>query len=167
MPVPVPVARGVAHALCANVLAIRSVAEMWPGPHPRFGFMPRVEIPTDKRADIWYKVKQLTTRSTIGWSLPRLLQKLNPILQDWGNYFRFCTGASDLFADIDHYVGDRIWRWLMKKHQSLGQKKTTIRRLPSRLRPTRRAWREGGTEQFLLSSLKVVRRHGKLIPFRH
>jgi group II intron reverse transcriptase/maturase len=125
--------------------------------HPRFGFMPRIEIPPDKRADIRYKVKQLTTRSTIGWPLPRLLQKLNPILRGWGNYFRFCTGASDLFADIDHYVGDRIWRWLMKKHQSLGQKKTALRRLPSRLRPTRRVWREGRTEQFLLSFLKVER----------
>jgi len=125
--------------------------------HPRFGFMPRIEIPTDKRADIRYKVKQLTKRSTIGWSLPHLLQKLNPILRGWGNYFRFCTGASDLFAAIDHYVGDRIWRWLMKKHQSLGRKKTIIRRMPSRLRPTRRLWREGGTEQFLLSFLKVER----------
>ena len=125
--------------------------------HPQFGFMPRIEIPTDKRADIRYKVKQLTTRSTIGWSLPHLLQKLNPILRGWGNYFRFCTGASDLFADIDHYVGNRFWRWLMKKHQSLGQKKTTIRRLPSRLRSTRRVWREGRTEQFLLSFLKVER----------
>jgi len=125
--------------------------------HPRFGYMPRIEIPTEKRADIRYKVKQLTIRSTIGWSLPRLLQKLNPILRGWGNYFRFCTGASDLFADIDHYVGDRIWRWLMKKHQSLSRKKTIIRRLPSRLRPTRRVWREGRTEQFLLSSLTVQR----------
>jgi RNA-directed DNA polymerase len=119
--------------------------------------MPRIEIPNDKRADIRYKVKQMTTRSTIGWSLSHLLQKLNPILRGWGNYFRFCTGASAIFASIDWYVGDRIWRWLMKKHGSLSRKKTTIRRLPSRLRPTRRVWREGATEQFLLSSLVVER----------
>ena len=125
--------------------------------HPRFGLMPRIEIPNDKRADIRYKVKQMTTRSTIGWSLSHLLQKLNPILRGWGNYFRFCTGASAIFASIDWYVGDRIWRWLMKKHGSLSRKKTTIRRLPSRLRPTRRVWREGATEQFLLSSLVVER----------
>ena len=125
--------------------------------HPRFGLMPRIEIPNDKRADIRYKVKQMTTRSTIGWSLSYLLQKLNPILRGWGNYFRFCTGASAIFASIDWYVGDRIWRWLMKKHGSLSRKKTTIRRLPSRLRPTRRVWREGATEQFLLSSLVVER----------
>src|SRR4051812_19564091 len=125
--------------------------------HPRFGLMPRIEIPNDKRADIRYKVKQMTTRSTIGWSLSHLLQKLNPILRGWGNYFRFCTGASAIFASIDWYVGDRIWRWLMKKQGSLSRKKTTIRRLPSRLRPTRRVWREGATEQFLLSSLVVER----------
>ncbi len=125
--------------------------------HPRFGFMPRIEIPNDKRADIRYRVKQLTTRSTTAWSLSYLLQKMNPILRGWGNYFRFCTGASDQFSAIDHFVGDRIWRWLMKKHQGLGRKRTTIRRLPSRLRPTRRVWRERGTEQFLLSSIRVER----------
>ena len=75
----------------------------------------------------------------------------------WENYFRFCTGASDQFAVIDHYVWDRIWRWLMKKHGAIRRKKTTLRRLPSRLRPTRRVWREGRTEQFLLSFLKVER----------
>jgi hypothetical protein len=32
----------------------------------RFGFMPRLEIPNDKRADIRHRVKQLTTRATIG-----------------------------------------------------------------------------------------------------
>src|SRR5664280_2151461 len=89
-----------------------------------------------------YSVQGKATDHTIDdrMVISHLLQKLNPILRGWGNYFRFCTGASDLFADIDHYVGDRIWRWLMKKHQSLSQKKTTIRRLPSRLRPTRRLW---------------------------
>jgi hypothetical protein len=125
--------------------------------HPRFGFMPRIEIPRAKRADLRYRVKQLTGRVTTSWSLPLLLQKLNPILRGWGNYFRFCTGAGQFFASLDHYVGDRIWRWLMKKHAALARKRTTLRRLPSLLRPTRRVWREGRTEQFLLSSLKVER----------
>jgi hypothetical protein len=125
--------------------------------HPRFGFMPRVEIPNDRRADIRHRVKQLTVRSTTVWPLSHLLKKMNSVLRGWGNYFRFCTGASDVFATLDFYVGDRIWRWLMKKHGTLSRKKTAIRRLPSRIRPTRRVWQERGTEQFLLSSLKVER----------
>ncbi len=125
--------------------------------HPRFGFMPRIEIPRAKRADLRYRVKQLTGRSTVSWSLTLLLQKLNPILRGWGNYFRFCTGAGQFFASLDHYVGDRIWRWLMKKHAALARKRTKLRRRPSLLRPTRRVWREGRTEQFLLSSLTIER----------
>ena len=125
--------------------------------HRRFGFMPRIEIPTAKRADLRHRMKQLTRRSTTTWSLSHLLQKINPILRGWGNYFRFCTGASRLFASLDFYVGDRIWRWLMKKHRGLARERTTLRRLPSRVRPTRRVWREGAAEQFLLSCLRVER----------
>ncbi|HEY0522828.1 MAG TPA: group II intron reverse transcriptase/maturase [Stellaceae bacterium] len=125
--------------------------------HPRFGFMPRIEIPTAKRADLRYQVKQMTNRSTTTWSLSHLLQKLNPLLRGWANYFRFCTGAGRLFASLDLYVGDRIWRWLMKKHSGLKRRRTTLRRMPSRLKPPRRVWREGRTEQFLLSSLRVER----------
>jgi RNA-directed DNA polymerase len=124
--------------------------------HPRFGYMPRLEIPTCKRADFRYTVKQMTGR-TSGWSLAHLLQKLNPILRGWGNYYRFCTGASRQFATLDFYVGDRIWRWLMKKHGPLHRKRTRLVRLPSLLRPTRKLWREGNVEQFLLSMLRVER----------
>ena len=124
--------------------------------HPRFGYMPRLEIPTNKRADPRYVVKQMTTRST-GWSLTRLLQRINPIPRGWGNYYRFCTGASRQFATLDFYVGDRIWRWLAKKHGHLHRKRTRMIRLPSLLRPTRKAWREGSVEQYLLSSLRGER----------
>lgn len=126
----------------------------WPS---RFGFMPRIEIPTAKRADLRYRVKQLTKRATIPWSLSHLLRKLNPILRGWGNYFRFCTDAGRFFASLDFYVGDRIWRWLMKKHGSLSRKRTRLRRKRSLYRPTWHVWREGRTEQFLLSYLRVER----------
>ena len=125
--------------------------------HRRFGYMPRIEIPTSKRADLRYRVKQLTTRATTQWSLSELLQKLNPILRGWGNYYRFCTGASRQFSTLDFYVGDCIWRWLMKKHKHLHRKRTRLVRVPSLLRPTRKVWREGRTEHFLLSMLRVER----------
>jgi RNA-directed DNA polymerase len=41
--------------------------------HPRFGFMPRIEIPNAKRADLRYAVKQVTNRSTTTWSLSQAL----------------------------------------------------------------------------------------------
>jgi len=125
--------------------------------HPKFGLMPRVEIPKPRRADLRHVVKQLTQRGTTARSLLHLLQKLNPILRGWGNYYRFCTGASQIFASLDYYVGDRIWRWLMKKHKGLKRKRTTLCRQPSWKRPSRKLWRTGRTEQFLLVSLKVER----------
>jgi group II intron reverse transcriptase/maturase len=125
--------------------------------HPRFGYMPRIEIPTSKRADLRYTVKQMTTRATTQWSLSELLQRLNPILRGWGNYYRFCTGASRQFAALDFYVGDCIWRWLMKKHKNLHRKRTRLARVSSLVRPTRKVWREGNVEQFLLSMLRVER----------
>src|SRR5258706_12311057 len=115
--------------------------------------MPRIEIPNAKRPDFRYAVKQVTNWSTTTWSLSHVLQKLNPILRGWGNYFRFCTGAGQLFTSHDFRLGNRIWRWLMKKHGRLSRKRTALRRLPSRLHPIRRASREERTEQFLLSSL--------------
>src|SRR5216683_1118091 len=84
--------------------------------HRRFGLMPRIEIPKLRQADLRYRVKQVTKRATINRCLSDLLQKLNPILRGWGNFYRFCTGAGQRFASLDHYVGDRLWRWLMKKH---------------------------------------------------
>ena len=119
--------------------------------------MPRVEIPKARRADLRYVVKQLTKRATTARSLLHLLRKLNPILRGWGNYYRFCTGASRIFASLDYYVGDRIWRWLMKKHNGLKRQRTILCRQSSWQRPTRKLWRTGRTEQFLLASLKVER----------
>ena len=94
--------------------------------HPRFGYMPRIEIPTSKRADLRYLVKQMTSGANTLWSLSELLQKLNPVLRGWGNYYRFCTGASRQFAALDFYVGDCIWRWLMKKHRKLHRKRHPV-----------------------------------------
>ena len=111
--------------------------------------MPRIEIPTSKRADLRHTVKQMTKGANTLLSLSELLQKLNPVLRGWGNYYRFCTGASRQFAALDFYVGDCIWRWLMKKHKKLHRKRTRLVRLPSLLRPTRKVWREGDIEQFL------------------
>ena len=123
----------------------------------KFGYMPRIEIPNSKQSDLQYKVRQMTGRDTTNWSLAHLLQQLNPILRGWGNNYRFCTNASRQFSALDCYVGDRIWRWLMKKHQGLKRKRTTLRRQPSWKRPARKLWRAGRTEQFLLASLRVER----------
>jgi hypothetical protein len=74
--------------------------------HLRYGYMPRIEIPTSKRADLRYIVKQMTSDANTLWSLSELLQKLNPVLRGWGNYYRFCTGqaASGRFRSCDEWM---------------------------------------------------------------
>ena len=82
----------------------------------RFGWSPRIEVPKTKAADLRHKVKQLTTRQTLHWSLDDLLQKLNPILRGWAHFYCYCTGAKSILGGLDWYVGDRVWRWMRKKH---------------------------------------------------
>ena len=125
--------------------------------HPRFGYMPRIEIPTSKRADLGYSVKQMTSGANTLWSLSELLQKLNSVLRGRETTIASAPGAKRQFAALDFYVGDCIWRWLMKKHKKLHRKGTRLVRVPSLLRPTRKLWREGNVEQFLLSMLRVER----------
>ena len=80
----------------------------------RFGWSPRIEVPKTKAADLRHKVKQLTTRQTLHWSLDELLQKLNPILRGWAHFYCYCTGAKDVLGGLDWYVSDRVWRWMRK-----------------------------------------------------
>lgn len=61
------------------------------------------------------RVKELTTRK---WNWVRdlqvLIEKLNPVLRGWGNYFR--TGnAAEKFGQVDDYVSTRLRRFLIKR----------------------------------------------------
>ena len=123
----------------------------------RYGWTPRIEVPKEKIANLRYRVKQLTGRATTPLSLSTVLQKLNPILRGWANFYRHCTGAKDILSNLDWYVGDRLWRWMRKKYPK-AQVRTLLRsRQPSRFRRTRRVWQENGCEQFQMSLLKVER----------
>ncbi len=123
----------------------------------RYGWTPRIEIPKEKAADLRYKVKQLTGRATTPLSLSELLQKLNPILRGWGNFYRYCTGAKDVLSMLDRYVRDRLWRWMRKKHPKSRVTEILRHRRPSRIRPTCRVWQEAGHEQYQMAWLKVQR----------
>jgi len=125
----------------------------------RYGWTPRIEIPKEKVADLKYKVKQLTGRSTIQWSLAELLQKLNPILRGWANFYRFCTGAKRILASLDWYVRDRIWRWLRKKFSKANAHSILEYRKWSQMRPKWKVWQVNNIEPFQMSWLKVMRYH--------
>jgi hypothetical protein len=123
----------------------------------RYGWTPRIEIPKEKVSDLKYKVKQLTGRSTTQWSLAQLLQKLNPILRGWANFYRFCTGAKKILSNLDWYVGDRIWRWLRKKFPNANAHWILQHRNCSRIRPKWKVWQTVQLEQYRMGWLKVMR----------
>jgi len=123
----------------------------------RYGWIPRIKIPKQKVADLKYKVKQLTGRSTTQWSLAQLLQKLNPILRGWANFYRYCTGAKKILSNLDWYVGDRIWRWLRKKFPKANAHSILQHPNWSQVRPKWKVWQSVPLEQYRMGWLKVMR----------
>jgi RNA-directed DNA polymerase len=60
------------------------------------------------------RIKELTDRRWVGVDLEVLIERLNPFLRGWGNYFR--TGnAATKFVSLDRYVAWRLKRLLIKK----------------------------------------------------
>jgi len=123
----------------------------------RYGWSPRVEIPKEKVNDLRYKIKQLTKRSTLTWSLDKLLQKLNPILRGWANFYHYCTGSKKILSSLDWYTRDRIWRWLRKKYPKASVQMILSFRKQSRKRPNWKVWSTEHSEQYQMGWLKVMR----------
>lgn len=123
----------------------------------RYGYSPRVEIPKSKAADLRRKVKQ-STRNNSWCSFGEKLQEINPILRGWANYYRYCARAGRVFTSIDWYVGKRLWIWLRRQRpKTPGGVILRDHYLRSQRRPTRRLWREGPDEQYMLAWTSVRR----------
>jgi len=82
----------------------------------RWGWWPRIEVPKEKVNDFRYRIKQMTNRGHLHLSLQDVIDVLNPVLQGWGRFYQHCYGAKQVFTRIDHYVWDRLRRWLRKKY---------------------------------------------------
>ena len=50
-----------------------------------------------------------------------LIQRLNPILRGWANYYRHAV-SSKTFAKVDHDVWKCIWRWALGRHPRKGKR---------------------------------------------
>jgi len=82
----------------------------------RWGFWPRIEIPKKSVLDLRYRIKQLTNRGQTHQSFQDVIDALNPVLRGWGYFYRHCYNAKTVFTRVDHYVWDRLRRWLRKKY---------------------------------------------------
>jgi hypothetical protein len=77
----------------------------------------KLYIPKEKLQMIRDRIKAMTSRSTTGQSFVELLNKLNPVITGWRNYYKYATGAQKDLNDLDHWLWFRIHGWLRKKHR--------------------------------------------------
>ena len=114
-------------------------------------------IPKGKLNDLRYRIKALVKATPTGDSLASLIDRLNPILTGWRNYYRYATWACRDFNTLDNWIWWRVGRWLRKKHRKAYWRQLR-RRFTRNVRGDRQRWvdgptrlrflREGGTARF-------------------
>ena len=70
------------------------------------------------------KVRALTDRRATGLALAATVDRLNPVLRGWGNYFRGGNSAQK-FMQIDSYVQERLAILATAKHKRSGRRWAT------------------------------------------
>ncbi len=66
------------------------------------------------------KIRELTDRRYAGIELEIVVERLNPVIRGWGNYFRSGNSARK-FSQIDSYVHERLAILASNKHQRSGR----------------------------------------------
>ena len=99
-----------------------------------------------------------------GDSLASLIDRLNPILTGWRNYYRYATWACRDFNKLDNWIWWRVGRWLRKKHRKAYWRQLR-RRFTRNVRGERQRWvdgpsrlrllREGGTSHFPHRGIRI------------
>jgi RNA-directed DNA polymerase len=67
------------------------------------------------------KIRALTDRRYAGLALEVIVERLNPVIRGWGNYFRVGNSARK-FHQIDAYVHERLAILTANKHQRSGRR---------------------------------------------
>lgn len=121
-------------------------------------------IPRSKLNDMRYKIKGMVRGIPTGCSLATLIEKLNPILLGWRNYYRYAVRAYRDFNNLDWWIAQRIGRWLQKKHYKANWKQIR-QRFTVQVQGERYRWidgrsklrflREGGTKRYPHRGLRI------------
>jgi group II intron reverse transcriptase/maturase len=99
-------------------------------------------IPKGKLNDLRYKIKAMVKSIPTGCSLADVIDRLNPVISGWRNYYRYATGAYDRFNHLDFWIWQRVGRWLKRKHGNATWPKLR-RRYHLSAPGKRRQWTEG------------------------
>lgn len=88
----------------------------------QWGVITRAFVPPEKKRHFRGRIRQLTRVNSLDKSLENLLQKLNPIIRGWGNFYRHTTRAHQTFESMDRFMFWRIYGWLEKKYPHSGKR---------------------------------------------
>jgi group II intron reverse transcriptase/maturase len=123
--------------------------------HPVWGWTTKLVIPKQRSKHLREHIKVVFKRSTCHQTLENRLRELNATIRGWGQFYRFGWGAKDVFRDIDNYIWHSIYRWLRKKHPTVGMRQLSKRygyRKPGR---SSVKWTDKGVRLFELCSIRV------------
>jgi RNA-directed DNA polymerase len=52
----------------------------------------------------------------------KMINRLNPIIRGWSNYYRHTKSSKRVFTLLDHHVWKLIWRWSTRRHPNKGKR---------------------------------------------
>lgn len=82
--------------------------------------------------EIWLKYK--------GQAPQAVIKELNPIIRGWANYYRPFV-SSEVFADLDHFMWHRAWRYAKRRHPQKNHHWITERYFGRNEGPSKNNWR--------------------------
>lgn len=113
-------------------------------------------IPKSKLNDLRHRIKVTVKEIPTGSALAEVIDRLNPVLTGWRNYYRYATRAWRAFVHLDYWIWQRVGRWLRKKHRKASWPSLRcryFRNAPGK----RRQWAEGPKRLRFLSEGGTMR----------
>ncbi|MBV1688991.1 group II intron reverse transcriptase/maturase [Novosphingobium sp. G106] len=109
---------------------------------PRSGrFVCKLLIPLSRLQRLRDTIKARTKRPSLLLALSAIIDNLNPLILGWRTYYRHAMRACREFSKLDHWLWERIYRWLRKKHPKT--RRTIFRRFYRRAPGGPLRWTEG------------------------
>jgi len=99
--------------------------------------------PSKFKIQIFKKRIKEVIKNSLNVSPYNLVNMLNPIIKNWGDYFG--VGSFEIFSRLDYYIWYRIWRYLKRKYKKVSTKNLVRRYFKGIETPSRRAWQFHGT----------------------
>ena len=77
--------------------------------------------PAEKRVKRLKDKISETIKQMKGKSALVLIDKLNPIIRGWTNYYRF-VNSSQTYSEVNSYTWEHIWEWAKRRHPHKGKR---------------------------------------------